>query len=167
MSKIIRDIVQEQTFPDTVEREALNVLAKEVDALYADIESAFQVRFSIMESIKGQYATKFATTSEKPFENTERLYRRVTADDFMSQVSPPEKPPKATDSLAPYIQDITKLRSEGYTWKQVCEFLRQNGIEMHVNPVAMYFNKWNKQVLRIADERRLPFDVKVPNATTR
>lgn len=145
VSEIIRDIAGEQTLPDTVGREALESLAKAVDSLQSNIEVAFRVRFSLMERLKGQYVARMAATSAEAVDNSDSLDRRITAEYFMSKVSPPERPPKVTDCLAPYLHDIAKLRSEGYSWNQVCEFLKQNGIEMHPSPVAMYFYKWNRQ----------------------
>ncbi len=141
--EIIRGISDEQTLPDTLEREALKDLAAAVKDLQIDIDQAFRVRFGIMEALKGQYAARIDSISAEAGEASEGSDAQVTVDDFMSRVSPPQKPLNARGCLAPFFHDIAKLRTEGYTWKQVCEFLQQNGVVVkQAGAVSMHFQEW-------------------------
>ena len=142
---IIRDIADEQTLPDTLEREALDALAAVVKDLHSDIALVFRVRSGIMETLKVQYATKINSASTATGEASEGTGAQLTVDDFMCRVSPPRKPPKVTDCLASFVHDIARLRANGYTWDQVCAFLQQNGIVLQASSVGAYFRKWSRQ----------------------
>lgn len=142
---IIRDIADEQTLPDSLEREALDELAAVVNDLHGDIALVFRARFGIIETLKVQYATKINSPSTATSEVSDGTVAQLTVDDFMCRVAPPRKPPKVTDCLAPFVHDIARLRANGYTWDQVCEFLQQNGIALQASSVGAYFRQWSRQ----------------------
>ncbi|MBW8831274.1 MAG: hypothetical protein JF606_17990, partial [Burkholderiales bacterium] len=53
-------------------------------------------------------------------------------DEFMGTVTPAKRRSK----LTPHLADMLKLREQGYTLAQVCDFLARNGVTTSPSNVA-------------------------------
>ena len=67
----------------------------------------------------------------------------ITADEFM------RKPPRADrrgrpSSLAPFAADLTRMRAKRYQLADLQEFLAQNGVEVSVSTISMFFARQKK-----------------------
>lgn len=68
----------------------------------------------------------------------------VGVDAFMKMVSP-EKVEYRTDFLLPHRDDIEALVKQGYTWKQIRDFLEMNGVQAHLNAVHQFYHRVIKE----------------------
>lgn len=64
----------------------------------------------------------------------------MKADEFLKQVRPASK----RSRLAPYIDDLIKLREAGCTLKQVQEFLGKNDVLISIGGLAAYLQRQTK-----------------------
>ena len=68
---------------------------------------------------------------------TEKAGRIVSADEFLQTVTPGAQ----RSRLAPFWNDITKLRESGCTLAQVCEFLAVNGVPISKAGLSKYIKR--------------------------
>jgi hypothetical protein len=61
----------------------------------------------------------------------------VDANEFLKKVTPAGQ----RSRLAPFWNDITKLRQSGCTLEQVCEFLATNGVQMSIAGLSKYIKR--------------------------
>jgi hypothetical protein len=61
----------------------------------------------------------------------------MDADEFLKQVHPAAK----RSRLAPFHDDIIKLRDRGYTLQQICDFLKLNNINISLAGLSKYLKK--------------------------
>ena len=62
---------------------------------------------------------------------------QMELNEFMVEV----KPAKQRSKLKPHRTDIVKLREQGYTLNQVCDFLARNGVTTSPSNVASYLRR--------------------------
>lgn len=60
----------------------------------------------------------------------------VSVDDFMRETEAAR--PGRVSPLRPFKDDIKRLRASGYTYKQIVEFLAQNGVHVTVQTVSSF-----------------------------
>lgn len=73
----------------------------------------------------------------------------MDAEEFLKQVNPAVRRSK----LAPYLEDIRKLRGSGCTLEQVCEFLSSNGVTVSVAGLSSYLLRQEKQTTPAQKEK--------------
>ena len=61
----------------------------------------------------------------------------MDASEFLKKITPAGK----RSRLAPYWEDIQKLRLSGCTLEQVCEFLAANGVQMSIAGLSKYIKR--------------------------
>lgn len=61
----------------------------------------------------------------------------MDANEFLKKVTPAGQ----RSRLAPFWNDITKLRQSGCTLEQVCEFLAANGVQMSIAGLSKYIKR--------------------------
>ena len=61
----------------------------------------------------------------------------MDANEFLKKVTPAVK----RSRLAPFWEDIKKLRMSGCTLEQVCEFLSINGVQMSIAGLSKYIKR--------------------------
>jgi hypothetical protein len=61
----------------------------------------------------------------------------VDADEFLKRITPAGK----RSRLAPFWNDITKLRQHGCTLEQVCQFLATNQVQMSIAGLSKYIKR--------------------------
>lgn len=61
----------------------------------------------------------------------------MDADEFLKKVTPAAQ----RSRLAPFWNDITKLRENGCTLEQVCEFLAANGVQISIAGLSKYIKR--------------------------
>jgi hypothetical protein len=61
----------------------------------------------------------------------------MNADEFLKQVTPAAQ----RSRLAPYGNDIAKLRDKGCSLEQVCQFLAANGVQITIAGLSKYLRK--------------------------
>lgn len=61
----------------------------------------------------------------------------MDANEFLKKVTPAGQ----RSRLAPFWNDITKLRQSGCTLEQVCEFLATNGVQMSIAGLSKYIKR--------------------------
>jgi len=64
----------------------------------------------------------------------------VSIEEFTSMV-PPARRRRGSSRLTPYRQQLAQLKSEGYTYTQLQDFLARNGVETSVANIADYFKR--------------------------
>lgn len=61
----------------------------------------------------------------------------MDANEFLKKVTPAAQ----RSRLAPFWNDITKLRGSGCTLEQVCEFLAANGVQISIAGLSKYIKR--------------------------
>ena len=61
----------------------------------------------------------------------------MDASEFLKKITPAAK----RSRLAPFWEDIKKLRQSGCTLEQVCEFLAANGVQMSIAGLSKYIKR--------------------------
>ena len=61
----------------------------------------------------------------------------MDANEFLKKVTPAAQ----RSRLAPFWNDITKLRENGCTLEQVCEFLAANGVQISIAGLSKYIKR--------------------------
>lgn len=61
----------------------------------------------------------------------------MDANEFLKKV----KPAAQRSKVAPFWNDITKLRESGCTLEQVCEFLAANGVQISIAGLSKYIKR--------------------------
>lgn len=118
------------------ERDALDSVASTVRHLARQMTALFEVQPYILRRHYAIYQANIDSEDEDKKEET----LRITAEEFMQNVKPPERKPTLRDRLQPYIPELKRLRQEGYTYAQCAHFLDENGIKTYVGAISGIMN---------------------------
>lgn len=118
-----------------IETDTLNSIASSIRHLAAQVASLFEAQPYLLQR---QYAVYQSSTNKAAIESDEAP--RITAEEFMRNIKPPERKPTLRDRLLPFISDLKKLRQDGYTYAQCAQFLEQNGIKTYSGAISSIMN---------------------------
>lgn len=118
------------------EKDALDAVASAVRHLALQVTALFEAQPYVLRRHQAIYQADVDNEDEDV--NVENL--RITAEEFMQNVKPPERKPTLRDRLQPYIPELKRLRQEGYTYAQCVHFLGENGIKTYVGAVSGVMN---------------------------
>ncbi|MEB0122235.1 hypothetical protein QN391_16240 [Pseudomonas sp. CCI1.2] len=113
-----------------VESDVLDSMASTVRHLAQQVTALFEAQPYVLR--RHQFVYQADIEEEEDQENA----LRVTVEEFMQNVKPPERRPTLRDRLQPYIPELKRLRQEGYTYAQCVHFLGENGINTYVGAIS-------------------------------
>ncbi|WP_263224460.1 hypothetical protein [Pseudomonas alabamensis] len=118
------------------ETDTLNSIASSIRHLSEQVASLFEAQPYLLQRQLAAYQSSIniaaGDTEESP---------RITAEQFMEIVKPPERKPTLRDRVIPFIPELIKLRRDGYTYTQCAQFLEQNGIKAYVSAISTIMNE--------------------------
>lgn len=118
------------------ERDALDSVASAVRHLAQQVTALFDVQPYIFQQHFSIYQANIESENDGKGEET----LRITAEQFMQNVKPPERKATLRDRLQPFIPELTRLRQEGYTYAQCAQFLEENGIKTYIGAISGVMN---------------------------
>jgi hypothetical protein len=65
----------------------------------------------------------------------------VLSSEEFARIVPPKRTRKGRSRLAPYRNELRDLKSKGYTYAQLQDYLLRNGVETSVANIADYFKR--------------------------
>jgi hypothetical protein len=118
------------------ERDVLDSVASAVRHLAQQVTALFDVQPYIFQQHYSIYQANIESENDSKGEET----LRITAEQFMQNVKPPERKATLRDRLQPFIPELTRLRQEGYTYAQCAQFLEENGIKTYIGAISGVMN---------------------------
>jgi len=115
-----------------LDRIYLRRLVRELQVLSSEIAVCFRVRAVSINELKNDLLREV----DLKHGSDEVFQRQLTVEDFMSKHKPSGDKPiyvRTTDDLIPYLKDISILRDRGFSWKDICLFLKGNGVQPHLS----------------------------------
>lgn len=120
---------------DNYETDTLYSIVSSVRHLAEQVASLFEVQ---PYSLQRQYAAYQSNVNK--VDDSDDETRRVTAEEFMQTVKPPERKATLRDRLQPFIPELKRLRQDGYTYAQCAQFLEQNDIKTYAGAISSIMN---------------------------
>ena len=120
----------------SAERDALDAIASTVRHLNQQVSALFEAQPYILRRHQAVYKVDIDNEDENEGLDT----NRITVEEFMQNVKPPERRPTLRDRIQPYIPELKRLRQEGYTYAQCVNFLEENGIKTYGSAISSVLN---------------------------
>ncbi|MGG5283848.1 hypothetical protein ACQZ2G_07575 [Pseudomonas viridiflava] len=136
ITEVIESISTSHDF-ETLEIDTLHSMSSSIRNLAAQIASLFEMQPYVLQR---QYLAYQSMISDNDTANDSPL--RVTAEEFMLKVKPPERKPTLRDRMQPFIPELKRLRQDGYTYAQCAQFLEQNGLKTYIGSISSIMNEF-------------------------